>query len=592
MKFFKTFLAALLAFIVANILWTILWIFVAVVFVAAFGSSSPKVKPNSVLKIDLSESIVDMPSSDPLSGFDFASMSVQRSHTILQAIDAIAAAATDDNIKGIYISLDGGGSIGTANLEELRAEIERFKLSGKFVVSYSEMYGSPWSYYLSSVADSVYLNPAGEINWCGLAMPVMFYKGLLDKIGVKPEVLRHGSFKSAVEPYIMDRMSPENRLQMETLVNSFWGVIVESVAEARNIPIDSLQQYATDLSAMMADDALEKGLVDDLKYQDQVEDMMRGELQIDADQDIEYISLGSYIATLAPNVKNSSKNRIEIIYASGQIVSGASGKDMLGATTLAEQLAKARLDEDVKAVVLRVNSPGGSALAAEVIWREMELLRQQKPVIVSMGDYAASGGYYISAPADVIVADKMTLTGSIGVFGLLFNAGDALKNKVGITVDVAKSNPSADMGGFYRGLTTYERNTMMKSIENVYETFVNHVADGRNMTFASVDAIGQGCVWAGVDAKHIGLIDDFGGLREAILIAAEKAEVGDDFRVSEMSMPYSGISALLNNIESQIAERNIRKEFGTAYDEYRYVQGLIENQGVQAICPYRFAPVK
>jgi len=585
MNFFKSFLAALLAFFVANILWFVLGLLLIIGIAASIGSSKITVQPDSVLHIDFSTNIVDAPSTDPFAGVDVYSMSVSQSNTMMQVMNAIEAAADDSRIKGIYINLTGSGGAPINLVEEIRAEIERFKKSGKFVISYGETY-SQGGYYLSSVADSVYLNPKGEMDWRGMALQVMFYKGLLDKLDIQPEVFRHGTFKSAVEPYIMNRMSPENRLQMETLANSIWGTMVESIAASRNLSIDSLNDYASTLSAVAAEEVLAKKMVDGLKYEDEVEDILREKMYLDADDDINFISLSDYIASMMPNTGKGSKNRIQVIYADGQIVSGSSSKGVLGASTLAEQLAEARMDEKVKAVVLRVNSPGGSALASEVIWREMELLREQKPVIVSMSSYAASGGYYISSPADVIVTDKTTLTGSIGVFGLKFNIGKALSDKVGITVDVAKTNPSADMGSPVRGVTPREREVIMKGIEEVYTTFVNHVAEGRNMTFDSVDAIGQGRVWSGVDAKQIGLVDDFGGLREAILIAADKAEIADDFRVSESVNAPSGLAAILGSIEARISERKLRAEFGQYCDQYRSIRSLMDNQGVQAICPY------
>ncbi len=585
MNFFKSFLAALLAFFVANILWFVLGLLFIIGIAASIGSSKITVQPDSVLHIDFSTNIVDAPSTDPFAGVDVYSMSVSQSNTMMQVMNAIEAAADDDRIKGIYINLTGSGGAPINLVEEIRAEIERFKKSGKFVISYGEIY-SQGGYYLSSVADSVYLNPKGEMDWRGMAMQVMFYKGLLDKLDIQPEVFRHGTFKSAIEPYIMNRMSPENRLQMETLANSIWGTMVESIAASRNLSIDSLNDYASNLSAVAAEEALDKKMVDGLKYEDEVEDILREKMYLDADEDINFITLSDYIASMMPNTGKSSKNRIQIIYADGQIVSGSSSKGMLGASTLAEQLAEARMDENVKAVVLRVNSPGGSALASEVIWREMELLREQKPIIVSMSSYAASGGYYISSPADVIVTDKTTLTGSIGVFGLKFNVGKALSDKVGITFDVAKTNPSADMGSLVRGVTPREREVIMKSIEDVYTTFVNHVAEGRNMTFDSVDAIGQGRVWSGADAKQIGLVDDFGGLREAILIAADKAEIAEDFRVSESFNTPSGLAAILGSIEARISERKLRAEFGEYCDQYRSIRSLMDNQGVQALWPY------
>ena len=581
MNFIKTFLASLLAFIVANFAIFMIFIVFVAGFAALAGTSITTVEPGSVLKIDLAESIVDQPVNDPLASFNPMSMDVQKSVSNMQVMRAIEAASQDENIEGIYINLTGTGTASAAMLEEIRNYLKRFKESEKFVIAYGETY-SQGGYYLASTADSIFLNPAGQMEWRGLAAQVMFYKGLLDKLGVEPQVFRHGTFKSAIEPYILDRMSPANRTQMETYINSIWGTIVEDVAEERNISIDTLNIYANELSAMMAEDALQARMVDGLKYEDEVEDIMREKLELDADEDIQFVSLGEYIAA-NPYTPTYSDNKIEVIYAEGQIVQGNSEKGTLGSTTLADQLAEARMDEEVKAVVLRVNSPGGSALASEVMWREMELLRQQKPVIVSMGDYAASGGYYISAPADAIVADATTLTGSIGVFGLMFNAEKALQNKLGVTVDVAKSNPSADMNGMFRGVTSTEREFIMKGIEQVYTTFVNHVADGRNMTFDSVDAIGQGRVWTGNDGKRIGLVDQIGGLHEAIAIAADKAECIDDFMVREAISEQTGLAAILNSLQMHISDRKMRKEMGVFYEDYCKLRAMMDNQGVQAL---------
>ena len=582
MNFIKTFLASLLAFIVANI--AIIFLFFA--FVAGFAalagmSSKAIVEPRSVLKIDLAESIVDQPVVDPMQSFNPMAMNIEKSVSNMQVMRAIEAAAQDENIEGIYINITGTGTASAAMLEEVRSYIETFKNEGKFVLAYGENY-TQGGYYLASVADSIFLNPAGEMEWRGLAAQVMFYKGLLDKLGVEPQVFRHGTFKSAIEPYILNKMSPANRTQMETYINSIWGTIVEGIADSRNLSIDSLNIYANELSAMMAEDALEKRMIDALMYEDEVEDVMREKLALDADEEISFVTLGEYIAA-NPYTPTYSDNKIEVIYAEGQIVQGPSAKGTLGSATLAEQLAEARMDEEVKAVVLRVNSPGGSALASEVMWREMELLRQQKPVIVSMGDYAASGGYYISAPADAIVADATTLTGSIGVFGMMFNAEKALQNKLGVTIDVAKTNPSADMGGMFRGVTSSERAQIMKGIEQVYTTFVNHVADGRNMTFDSVDAIGQGRVWTGADGKRIGLVDQIGGLHEAIAIAADKAECIDDFMVREALPEQTPFAALLSSLQMRISERKMRKEMGVFYEDYCKLRAMMDNQGVQAL---------
>ena len=344
MNFIKTFLASLLAFIVAN--FAIIFLFFA--FVAGFAalagmSSKAIVEPRSVLKIDLAESIVDQPVVDPMQSFNPMAMNIEKSVSNMQVMRAIEAAAQDENIEGIYINITGTGTASAAMLEEVRSYIETFKNEGKFVLAYGENY-TQGGYYLASVADSIFLNPAGEMEWRGLAAQVMFYKGLLDKLGVEPQVFRHGTFKSAIEPYILNKMSPANRTQMETYINSIWGTIVEGIADSRNLSIDSLNIYANELSAMMAEDALEKRMIDALMYEDEVEDVMREKLELDADEEISFVTLGEYIAA-NPYAPSYSDNKIEVIYAEGQIVQGPSAKGTLGSATLAEQLAEARMDE-------------------------------------------------------------------------------------------------------------------------------------------------------------------------------------------------------------------------------------------------------
>lgn len=606
MNFFKTFWAALLAFVVANILIGVLSIMVVAGIAASFGETPEAVKANSILKIDLSSGITDSPSSSPFGTIDFMSMKVNASNTILETLTAIENAAMDDNIKGIYINLQHSGAINAANIEELRSAILKFKESGKFVVSYNEVY-SQFGYFLSSVADRVYLNPEGGVSWQGLAGSVMFYKGLLDKLGIQPEVLRHGTFKAAVEPFILDKMSPENRLQMMTLYNSIWGTVLSDVAASRSIDSATLSTYASELALTSAKEAKNLRFVDSLIYEDQMMDILGrladGDKLSDIDvvsavadstaekDDIdepEFVSLSRYITAAKPAVKKISKNKVAIIYADGTIIDGNSEEGKIGGATMAAKLAKVRKDKNVKALVLRVNSPGGSALASEIMWREIELIRKDKPVVVSMSGVAASGGYYIACPADIILANRMTITGSIGVFGLLYNAEKGLKDKLGITVDVAKTNPSADMGSPFRPMSSAERSYLMYSIEDVYKTFVGHVADGRNLTPEAVDAIGGGRVWSGVSASKIGLIDGFGGLKQAIALAADRAGVSADYRVSQIVDEDDQFTALFKSLSSTRTSA-IKSELGEAYLHYNNIMEMLEQNGtVQARMPYVF----
>lgn len=698
MNFIKTFLASLLAFVVGGI---VLVVFTSMFFVGlmmsvgdmnmmnmGLGGGPTKMTDNTVLKIDLENGVTDSPAFSPISRGSFGGFSFNRSNSILQVLDAVEQAAWDDQIKGIYIDVRHG-SISAANLEELRGALVKFKEeSGKFVISYGESY-SQLGYYLSSVADRVYMNPEGDLLWTGLSSNVMFYKGLLDKLGIQTEVVRHGSFKSAVEPFIMDRMSPENRLQTSTMLSSLWQVIVDDVAASRGIDTAVLDNYATDLAVESAAQAVALGLVDGLLYEDQVMNLLgrlasgdaglddidadvQGEwangqaldegvargfaLDIEDDElagdgsgevteeeisaavdsvfagmdgenagewieeieapaeaeetdssdggweydaektkkyDIEdsgvepvLMSLNGYISHMdIPMSKMKSKNRVAVIYADGDIMEGKSEEGIVGSKTVAAKLAEARKDKTVKAIVLRVNSPGGSALASEVMWREMKLARAQKPVVVSMGSVAASGGYYIACPADVIVADRMTLTGSIGVFGLLFDASKALKDKMGLTVDVVRTNPSADLGSPFRAVSQYEKRKLQKSVEQVYATFVGHVAAGRNMTVKDVDAVGGGRVWSGVNALENGLIDGFGSLRDAIDMAAQTAGVDGDYDVWQMTANVDNFSAIFHSLSNSHAKA-VQSELGEAFAYYNSVARMLSKEGVQARVPY------
>ena len=584
MNFIKTFLAGLLAVVVGTFLVFFLWIFI-LLGIAGSMEKSVAVHPESILKIDFSEVLTDAPSSDPLAGLDLMTLQTQRQLPLLKALRALEAARDDDRIKGIYLRMNGtGGVTGSAILEELREALVEFKQSGKFIVAYNETY-SQGGYYLASVADKIYMQPEGMMEWAGLSMNLMFYKGLLDKLDLKAEVFRPTAckYKSAVEPYIYDKMSDANREQMQQLVSSMWGVIAESVAEARGIELKTLNEMADRLEVALPDEALEKGLVDSLIYEDQMEDVFA---ELGVSDDYDFVTLGDYAAQVGADLKNISADQVAVVYADGQIVDGEGyGKEIYG-NTLAAKIAGVRDNEKVKAVVLRVNSPGGSALASDVIWREIELLRAEKPVIVSMGSYAASGGYYISCPADVIVADKLTLTGSIGVFGMYLNTIDAFKNKLGITFDAVKSNTSAGMG-MTSPLTPAERASIMRGVDKVYTTFTNLVAQGRNLPVEKVLNIAGGRVWSGDNALGIGLIDTYGGLKTAIAIAADKAGLGENFRVTEVIEQPTGFAAFISSLNVGIREAMTRSELGVMMKEYKQVQEATSQQGIVMYYPFK-----
>ena len=588
MNFFKTFLAGVLAFFAASFISSFLWIILLVAMMASLDNGAVVVHKGSILKIDLSEQIVESPSNDPLADFDFMSMQSAKKIPLMKALRALEAAKDDDRIEGIYLRLNGGGGVaGSALLEELREGIVDFKQSGKFVVSYNEVY-SQGQYYLASVADSIYLQPQGGMDWTGLSSSLMFYKGLFDKLDLKAEVFRPTvcKYKSAVEPYILDKMSPANREQMQALVNSLWKTIAGSVAESRGIDLAELNRIADNLELSLPEEALAKRFVDGLLYEDQMDDVFASlGVETDKDGDYRFVSLGDYASQVTAPGKLSAP-QIAIVYAEGGIVDGEASAGSIGGNSLARQLADVREDDDVKAVVLRVNSPGGSALASDVIWREMELLKAEKPVIVSMGSYAASGGYYISAPADAIVADKMTLTGSIGVFGMYVDVREALKNKLGITVDGVQTNASAGMGSL-KPLTPLERAAIMRGVDKIYETFTSLVAEGRNLPIEKVLDIAGGRVWSGEDALGIGLIDAYGGIKTAIAVAADKAELGDDYRVVENVDAPTGFAAIIAALNARVHASFADRGLGISADDYSRLREALGQQGILMYSPYK-----
>ncbi len=583
MNFIKTFFAALLAVVVGFGLVLMLWTIIVVGMLATMGSSATAVIPGEgVLRLNLG-TITDSPSISPFEGFDFVSMNVSPRTSLLKTIQAIQAAAEDDRIKGIYMNFDENVNVSLASLEEIRAELVKFKESGKFIVAYQEDY-SQIGYWFASVADELYANPAGGLQWTGLSSSVMFYKGLLDKLDIEPVVVRHGEFKSAVEPFILDKMSPENRLQYEKMTGSLWEMILEDVAASRGIPANDLQAFADRLTIDSPAAAVENGMLDGLLYEDEVIAEMGTLMEIMGDEP-EIVSFGDYAAHVSSS-NLSSKNKIAVIYAEGTIVSGAGTYEEVGSASMVEKIKRVREDGTVNAVVLRINSPGGSALASEVMWRELELLKAEKPLIVSMGALAASGGYYIAAPADAIYADRSTLTGSIGVFGLFANVGDALKSKLGVTVDVVKTGRHSDMPSMFRTPSAAETAYFQKMVEDTYSTFVGHVADGRNMTTEAVDDIGQGRVWAGADALEIGLIDGYGGIVDAISLAADRVGVAGDFRIYEVTDVLSGFDALFSGLSASVRRSVLKDELGKAFNHYEYLRGMIDMPGVQARLPY------
>ena len=596
MKFFKIFLATLLAMVVGTVLS---WVLCLIVFVGMAGSmgqtTQAVITPQTIVKIDLAENITEAPTKNPMAGFDYATMTMAKSTHLLKVLQSIEAAKNDERVKGIYLNFTGAGGVTTGAVEELRAALIDFKQSGKFVVAYNEGY-SQGTMYLASVADKIYLHPEGGFSWAGMAQTSVFFKGALDKLGLNAEAIRPTvcKYKSAVEPYIRKEMSKENKAQMQTLVDDMWGVLVGAIAESRQLDTKKLMQLADKLEVTQPEDALKHGLVDALIYEDEMNDKF-AEYGVEKGADGEYniISLGEYM-TLAPVLPKFGAPAVGVVYAEGSIYDGEGEDDNIYSANLVEVLKKARKDQDIKAVVFRVNSPGGSALASDVIWREVELLRKEKPVIVSMGSYAASGGYYISSGADAIIADKMTLTGSIGVFGMLLEGENMLNKRLGITTDVVKTGRSADFGSNIMGvgvrkITDLERKTLLRSVDKVYETFTTKVSNGRNLPMAKVLDIAQGRVWSGTRAVELGLADANGGLREAIAVAVDKAGIAENFRITEVLEDLSPMAQMMQSLNMQAKAYFLDAETLEAAEYYNSLKREVAREGVQAYCPYAFS---
>ena len=581
-QFFKFFLASCLGFLVSFIALGAIgvWIISAVATSAVNDEPNVDVDDNSILYLTLNNAIVDHTASEGLPSVLGGSSAIG----LDDILASIKYAKTDDRIKGIFIEASSLNT-GMATVEELRNSLLDFKTSGKFIIAYSDYY-SQGGYYLSSIADKIYVNPMGGVEFKGLSAELVFIKGTLEKLGVEPQIIRHGKFKSAIEPLINDKMSESNRLQTRTYIGSLWNKMLDGVSKSRKISVADLQTIANGLLLTDAKAALDKKFVDGVKYKDEVLDMLKEKTGSESINKINFINLNNYVKVNRPSVGDRNK-KVAVIFAEGSIVDGKGSDGDIGSVTLSRQLRSARLDDKIKAVVLRINSPGGSALASDVIWREVLLLKKVKPVIVSMGNVAASGGYYIACAADTIVAQPNTITGSIGVFGVLWNA-KGLTDKLGVSVDTVKTGAMADLGTASRAMTEPERKYIQNQIEMIYDVFIGKVADGRKMTKADVDSIGQGRVWSGVDAKRIGLVDVLGGMDVAINIAAKKAKL-EDFSVVFLPRPEKGLTKFFKDLsgdEDDKVSKIMAKELGPDYKYYQYLKNARQIQGIQARMPY------
>ena len=580
----------------ASMLGFSLTIFLVVVFFIASISAlvagaenkeAPKIAQNSVLHIQFENAIQDRPSNNPFQNIDFNTFENKTPLSLKNILDNIKKAKSNDDIKGIYLDISSLQA-NMASIEEIRNELIDFKESGKFIVSYSENFGQG-EYYLSSVADEIYLNPAGEMTFKGLSAQVMFFKDMLGRLDIDMQVIRHGKFKSAIEPFIREDMSDANREQVSTLVNTLWDHMTKQISEARNISVEKLNAIADGLLIRSANDAKQYQLIDELMYQDQVLAALKVKVGIEEDETLKKIALKKLNKVKDTKIEDSklkinSKNRVAVIFGEGEIVSGESRDGVMGSETIARALKEARLDKKIKAIVLRVNSPGGSALASDVMWREVVLAKAEKPVIVSMGGVAASGGYYISCAADKIFAEASTITGSIGVFGLIPNMKGMFNNKLGINIDRVNTNTFSDGLTPFRPLEIKEREALKSMIEAIYSDFTQKVADGRGITQANVDSIGQGRVWTGINAKEIGLVDEIGGLNDAIAFAVETSEL-EDYRLQEMPEQEDPFEKMMKEFSTEVKYQILGEDIGKAEHYYRNIKSVISTRGVYTRLP-------
>ena len=582
MKFLGNVLAVIVGLFAFSIV-AVLIVFALLGLVAASSEEEVTLEKNSILHLDLNgRTLVERTSEEDLVFGSFLDpFGGDNSAGLVNLKKAIEEAKTNENIKGIYLNAGLFGA-GQAGLLELREALQDFKESGKFIIAYDEAY-SEGGYFLASVADEIYLNPLGGIDFNGFSSEGIFLKGFFEKVGIKPEVFRVGEFKSAVEPFILDKMSPENRLQTQYFLDDINGHAIALIAKSRKIAKDSLIKINHQMLVRKPKDAVTYKLATALKYEDEVHSILKEKLGLKEDDQISTIN-ATDLGGLAKSKNITSPNRIAVILAEGEIVDG-NVEGAISSEKFAKEIRKARKDENIKAIVLRVNSPGGSILASEVIWREMSEAKKVKPVIVSMGEVAASGGYYIAAPADTIVAQPNTITGSIGIFGILFNVQELVNDKLGVTTDVVSTGELSDFGNMARPLTEVERTIIQSSVEDGYETFISRVAEGRGMHPDSVRKVASGRVWTGTQAKARGLVDVLGGLDTALGIAAAKIKAGEDYRVVYYPEKKQWFEELMLNFSDKVQVRILQSQLGEQYPLYQQIQKLKNYQGVQVRMP-------
>lgn len=584
MSFFKTFFAALFASIVGYFIIIFFGILIVVGIVASSSKKDEtKVEPNSILHLKLDYTIPEKTSLNPFENFDFATFEPTENLGLNDILKNIKKAKSDDNIKGIYLNVTVMPN-GVATTEAIRKQLIDFKKSGKFIVAYAEVMTQK-AYYLASVADKLYLNPYGMVEFSGLNTELTFFKNMLDRLGIEVQVFYAGKFKSATEPFRLDKMSDANRLQITEYMNSIYNHYVKNIAASRKMSEQLVDSIATNLLVRRAEDAKDFGLVDELAYYDVVLDDLKKRTGKKEDDKLVSVSMNKYDKAPTNKKENLKADKIAVVYAEGDIVDGKGENNNIGSERVAKMIRKIRQDKNIKALVLRVNSPGGSALASEIILREIELAKKKMPVIVSMGNVAASGGYYISCYADTILAEPNTITGSIGVFGLIPNMQGFFNKHIGITFDNVKTGKFSDLGSLTKPISEEGKVIIQHGVDTIYYKFKKRVSEGRGMTMEQVDEVAQGRVWTGLQAKEIGLVDVIGGMDEAIAIAAYKAGL-KEFRTKEYPEEEDPLEKFFKSLKSDAEVYFMKAHLGELYPVFEKLESLKNMNGIQARMPF------
>lgn len=579
MNFLKNIFSSCLGALLAMVLILVLLIMVISV---ATQEKEVVIADNSVLHLKLNAPINELQRDTPIP----LPGAIEPNIGLMQLHESIRHAKDDPKIKGIYLEVSHPVTF-YSTLEEIRTALSDFKKSGKWVIAYNEVM-SEGAYYLSSAADEIYLHPEGDLEFNGLTANFTSFKKLFDKLEIKPEVFRVGEFKSAVEPFLLEKMSNENRLQLSEMINSIYATMLERISESRNIPVAELEEMSDKMQVRNADDAVAMGLVDSLLYKDQFDGIVRSKLGLEGEEDISFVNYHKYHKSFSTS--SASKNEIAVIVAEGTIMPGSADQSnpVVGADTYVEEIRKARENDRVKAIVLRVNSPGGEYRSSDMIWREIVLASKKKPVIASMGDFAASGGYYISMACDTIIAQPETVTGSIGIFGIMFDMSEFFDHKLGVTFEEIKTGDFGEMYTVTRPLTDAEKSHWQKMLDDNYEKFLEKAGQGRHITKDEIRKVAAGRVWTGTQAKEHGLVDVLGGFYDAIQLAAEKADIADDYKVRYYPKQKTFIEQLLTDAQENAEARLIRNELGDHYMLYQHWKRIKEYNGAQARLPFEF----